>query len=327
MKEMQNVQVNSVYTKVHELELSTHNAGSTNSNIGIPSIAEMIPYPYIPYYYPNCFQYAQYQFAPLQVPRDNVCYATTNATVQERPNKVIETTTNTAKTEEFLDHTKISDQTDNFYLFEHPGVGNRKSYKTEKRYITPHPKIVRKDGSKATNYNITVRLFDGDMKQEHPYNEHFICEPDRQTISSATDETKISVKVLINSVSSFRFLFDIDWNDGDNVKRERILTNCFQVKSNKALKRRGVEVKDFNPKKGRPNESTEVWIQGKFGKMIPSVKFDGVAAEITDCDSNLLKCIAPKREDIAESKKIKVEVVTPSGEEAHPTNFTFEYSV
>eukprot|EP00027_Filamoeba_sp_ATCC50430_P006128 CAMPEP_0168561148 /NCGR_PEP_ID=MMETSP0413-20121227/11438_1 /TAXON_ID=136452 /ORGANISM="Filamoeba nolandi, Strain NC-AS-23-1" /LENGTH=721 /DNA_ID=CAMNT_0008592495 /DNA_START=61 /DNA_END=2226 /DNA_ORIENTATION=- len=241
-----------------------------------------------------------------------------------------------------------------FELQMQPFSNQRKSYKSEKRYILPNPITIclKKKRPQSDNNNnastsespddvvsgyVSVDLVDGMGNQIANKDEIFasIDGTFSQTLS-AEGVAQFSLKVLANSgPDKYRLLFKVFYTTRDGVSYEEdILSQAFSVKSNKALKAKmaqeaqkenQAQLLDLNPIDGRPHKSVSVWIKTK-GIVNPIVYFGDRQAAIRDWEDELIKCTTPIRLDIAQTTTVDVTVSNVTAEGTVPVEGRLQYT-
>jgi len=203
-------------------------------------------------------------------------------------------------------------------LKQQPNFLQRKCYLNENRYLLPNPMIIgdkesMKFTQRITEGRVVVHLCDN--------NGHRIMDTSSAQLESTTgslvkrmdlnDNTSFSLKLHCSSnMNRFRLRFDCSYRLSDqNVHKETIMSDIFQVHSNKSLASKSPKVTDLLPKSGINNLVHDVWIRGKdFNLKGVKVSFDEVEAEVVEITPLLLCVRAPARPDINEDRVVTVKV-------------------
>eukprot|EP01117_Protostelium_nocturnum_P009428 TRINITY_DN3364_c0_g1_i2.p1 TRINITY_DN3364_c0_g1~~TRINITY_DN3364_c0_g1_i2.p1 ORF type:complete len:631 (-),score=169.78 TRINITY_DN3364_c0_g1_i2:111-2003(-) len=206
-------------------------------------------------------------------------------------------------------------------LKEQPNFLQRKCYANENRYLLPNPMVIAlKDGTpklgglSVKEGYVTVSLVDNQGRNIHDPNIARL-ESTTGTLVKKFDPSdgtaSFSLKLhCFNNQNRFRLMFECEFQLEDGLpQREIILSDPFQVHSNKSIASRCPKVWDILPKEGPSNKGCEVWIKGKdFHLKGVVVTFDGKEAEIIEVTPTLVSVKSPARPDLNDNKTVEVKI-------------------
>jgi hypothetical protein len=292
--------------------------GVTEVPIGafvLPPISEIAPNNFYQYYYPYQFFYGyvpQLNTINLQEPQqihqsasrnDNVILANE---IQLRPSESkeekVEVTVNDNVV--YVPNSNVPEsQSQNFIMATHIYKGQRKSYKSEKRYILPSPiEINKRANSPIHQFTVIAYLYSADLLTEYDYGTYYEVANTRKYTACGNSPASFQIKVLKNSPigMDYRLLFRINWQDSMGRNRmEKIASKPFSVKSSKALKKEKESSSiDINPKACPAQVPTEIWIHGNFrGKGNPTIFLDKQEISPFYRDDSIIKILSLPRQD------------------------------
>ncbi|PRP80025.1 RhoGAP domain-containing protein [Planoprotostelium fungivorum] len=190
-------------------------------------------------------------------------------------------------------------------LRQQPNLLQRKCYMNENRENVVHQQRIV-DGT------ITVYLCDSNGIKVNESVAQLECTTGSlQKKMEISDDTNFSLKLHCASTQNrFRLQYEADYTTEDMVHhQEVILSDIFQVHSNKSLASKCPKITDILPKEGIRTKSHETWIKGKdFNPKGIRVTFDEMEAEILEISPTLLSVRAPARNDLTCDTMVKVQV-------------------
>eukprot|EP01117_Protostelium_nocturnum_P007083 TRINITY_DN2542_c0_g1_i1.p1 TRINITY_DN2542_c0_g1~~TRINITY_DN2542_c0_g1_i1.p1 ORF type:complete len:517 (-),score=153.82 TRINITY_DN2542_c0_g1_i1:39-1589(-) len=228
-----------------------------------------------------------------------------------------------------------------FVLKDQPNAFQRKSYKSERRYLTPNPLIICTREScgeisstslpKIVEGSVRVELVDGLGRKLDPNKKIF--EPSDGQFEQPLNlksSAEFSLKVLQNSGPDlFCLLFTVSYvtNNGERFI-EQIQSRKFVVQSNKALKaREKPSVVGIKPERGNNTQEVDVWIKGsEFHRQGILVCFGDRMGKVVEINENLLVVTVPVRAELKERMDVQVTVSNKYRNEVKTADKKLTYS-
>jgi len=216
-----------------------------------------------------------------------------------------------------------------FCIDEEPNTKQRKSYKSENRYILPNPVVICLRSTTAELQpilagNVSVCLVSDSVKSLPRSKQNSLSTPEGSLTKTITDHftCEFSLKLLDTSEGmNYKLLFVVQYTTVAGKFEERIHSRAFEVFSNRKKSIRVTPaLLGLKPESG--NEATEVWIKGsKFTENV-EVKFGTELGEIKEITENLLTVLTPRMPNITEETTVSVSVGNIYGTEVMPAKET-----
>lgn len=187
--------------------------------------------------------------------------------------------TQSRSTDDPLHHTDISNNTNTnadsssenmFKLSAQPYERQRKSYKSENRYVLPNPLLIVPSNAAhiPSDLSGTATVALADEKGEafpDQQQEQLLQGTKIQPLALHSKMAEFTLKIMTISEGKFRLKFTVDYKTAGKVFQEVILSLPFRVISN--MRTSAVEcpvIFDMKPRHARfDDENAEVWIRGK----------------------------------------------------------------
>jgi len=206
-----------------------------------------------------------------------------------------------------------------FTLQEQPSKRQRKANKSECRYLSPNPLVVR--AREAQSGMATPRVSGGFVHIS------LVTSKDNQDVASSVFDTadgnkvvsldtnliaRFSIRVLsCTEGNSFKVRFTVQYVVADEKFEESFFSHAFTMYAIRKRNHTDLPViQDIKPKHGHPGFETEVWIKGRGFTEHVIVTFGGAAATVIEVFDSVVTVISPLRPDLQQDTLVPVMVTT-----------------
>jgi len=236
-----------------------------------------------------------------------------------------------------------------FVIFQQPDPIQRRSYATEKRFLSPKPIVICAiDILEDSNSNTRPKIVEGTVSVELAYEDnnrnvdemkylpHLLQSNDGTTKRIIENIAEFELSVMATSgAKKFVLVFRVEYKtESGETMEEFLVSSPFEVVANvskmksqatKTNRHKRPRIQGLVPTEGSADAETEVWIKGSHFSPQVEVTFSTVPAKVVSIEDNLLTVLAPKFPEVNGDTEVTVSVSNVTSKSRYPAEETLMF--